>query len=140
MVVFGGLNAGQQLNSDRVDVTLIDRRNYHLFQPLLYQVATGSLAPTACSVSVFRQGFLGRHRACRRSSQHIRQAHFRICRLVGLGFHSPEAPRHVPEPGCRVCEVGNPGFNIRPRLPVDHRSRAYRFQLQPRGFGTEVLG
>ena len=42
---FGGLNAAQQLNSDRVDVTLIDRRNYHLFQPLLYQVATGSLAP-----------------------------------------------------------------------------------------------
>ena len=42
---FGGLNAAQQLKSDRVDVTLIDRRNYHLFQPLLYQVATGSLAP-----------------------------------------------------------------------------------------------
>jgi NADH:ubiquinone reductase (H+-translocating) len=32
------------LNSDLVDVTLIDRRNYHLFQPLLYQVATGSLS------------------------------------------------------------------------------------------------
>ena len=42
---FGGLNAAQQLKSDRVDVTLIDRRNYHLFQPLLYQVATGSLSP-----------------------------------------------------------------------------------------------
>src|SRR5438876_11397051 len=42
---FGGLHAAQQLKSDRVDVTLIDRRNYHLFQPLLYQVATGSLAP-----------------------------------------------------------------------------------------------
>jgi len=28
-----------------VDVTLVDRRNYHLFQPLLYQVATGSLSP-----------------------------------------------------------------------------------------------
>jgi NADH dehydrogenase len=42
---FGGLYAAQQLKSDRVDVTLIDRRNYHLFQPLLYQIATGSLAP-----------------------------------------------------------------------------------------------
>jgi NADH dehydrogenase len=41
---FGGLSAAQQLNSDLVDVTLIDRRNYHLFQPLLYQVATGSLS------------------------------------------------------------------------------------------------
>lgn len=42
---FGGLNAAQALKSAPVDVTLIDRRNYHLFQPLLYQVATGSLSP-----------------------------------------------------------------------------------------------
>jgi NADH dehydrogenase len=41
---FGGLSAAQRLNSNCVDVTLIDRRNYHLFQPLLYQVATGSLS------------------------------------------------------------------------------------------------
>jgi NADH:ubiquinone reductase (H+-translocating) len=42
---FGGLRAAQTLASGLVDVTLIDRRNYHLFQPLLYQVATGSLSP-----------------------------------------------------------------------------------------------
>jgi NADH dehydrogenase len=42
---FGGLRAAQGLKSAAVDVTLIDRRNYHLFQPLLYQVATGSLSP-----------------------------------------------------------------------------------------------
>jgi NADH:ubiquinone reductase (H+-translocating) len=42
---FGGLCAAQALKSKPVDVTLIDRRNYHLFQPLLYQVATGSLSP-----------------------------------------------------------------------------------------------
>src|SRR5579862_9755932 len=42
---FGGLRAAQALKSELVDVTLIDRRNYHLFQPLLYQVATGSLSP-----------------------------------------------------------------------------------------------
>jgi len=42
---FGGLRAAQALKSDLFDVTLIDRRNYHLFQPLLYQVATGSLSP-----------------------------------------------------------------------------------------------
>jgi NADH:ubiquinone reductase (H+-translocating) len=42
---FGGLRAAQALKSVPVDVTLIDRRNYHLFQPLLYQVATGSLSP-----------------------------------------------------------------------------------------------
>jgi len=42
---FGGLSAAQALKSALIDVTLIDRRNYHLFQPLLYQVATGSLSP-----------------------------------------------------------------------------------------------
>src|SRR3984885_487744 len=41
---FGGLSAAQRLNSKLVDVTVIDRRNYYLFQPLLYQVATGSLS------------------------------------------------------------------------------------------------
>jgi NADH:ubiquinone reductase (H+-translocating) len=41
---FGGLSAAKRLSSDLVEVTLIDRRNYHLFQPLLYQVATGSLS------------------------------------------------------------------------------------------------
>jgi NADH:ubiquinone reductase (H+-translocating) len=42
---FGGLLAAQAFKSADVDVTLIDLRNYHLFQPLLYQVATGSLSP-----------------------------------------------------------------------------------------------
>src|SRR5262249_52535264 len=42
---FAGLSAAQALKSAPVDVTLIDRRNYHLFQPLLYQVATGSRPP-----------------------------------------------------------------------------------------------
>src|SRR5436309_1410698 len=42
---FGGLAAAQALKHAPVDVTLVDRRNFHLFQPLLYQVATGSLSP-----------------------------------------------------------------------------------------------
>jgi NADH dehydrogenase len=42
---FGGLSAAQKLKRAPVEVTLIDRRNFHLFQPLLYQVATGSLSP-----------------------------------------------------------------------------------------------
>jgi NADH dehydrogenase len=42
---FGGLNAAKSLKHAPVEVTVIDRRNYHLFQPLLYQVATGSLSP-----------------------------------------------------------------------------------------------
>ena len=42
---FGGLSAARKLKHSPVQVTLIDRCNYHLFQPLLYQVATGSLSP-----------------------------------------------------------------------------------------------
>jgi len=42
---FGGLYAAQTLRHAPVDVTLIDRRNFHLFQPLLYQVAAGQLSP-----------------------------------------------------------------------------------------------
>src|SRR5262245_8199815 len=42
---FGGLVAAQALNKTPTQVTLIDRRNFHLFQPLLYQVATGALSP-----------------------------------------------------------------------------------------------
>lgn len=42
---FAGLNAAQALNGASADVTLIDRRNFHLFQPLLYQVATAGLSP-----------------------------------------------------------------------------------------------
>src|SRR5947199_2646920 len=42
---FGGLYAAQALAKAPADVALIDRRNFHLFQPLLYQVATGGLSP-----------------------------------------------------------------------------------------------
>jgi NADH dehydrogenase len=42
---FAGLQAVRKLSPAPVDVTLIDRRNFHLFQPLAYQVATGSLSP-----------------------------------------------------------------------------------------------
>jgi NADH dehydrogenase len=42
---FGGLNAARSLARLPVEVTLVDRRNFHLFQPLLYQVASGGLSP-----------------------------------------------------------------------------------------------
>ncbi len=43
---FGGLNAARELGKDpRFAVTLVDRRNFHTFQPLLYQVATGAISP-----------------------------------------------------------------------------------------------
>ena len=42
---FGGLYAAKALAGAAVEITLVDRRNFHLFQPLLYQVATGALSP-----------------------------------------------------------------------------------------------
>ncbi len=42
---FGGLHAAMALGNQAVDVTIVDRRNYHLFQPLLYQVALAVLSP-----------------------------------------------------------------------------------------------
>ena len=42
---FAGLNAARSLRRADVQITLVDRRNFHLFQPLLYQVATGGLSP-----------------------------------------------------------------------------------------------
>lgn len=57
---FGGLSAAQALKRVPVDVTLIDRRNFHLFQPLLYQVATGSLSPGEISAPL--RGVLGKQK------------------------------------------------------------------------------
>lgn len=51
---FGGLQAAQHLARLPVDVTLIDRRNFHLFQPLAYQVATGALSPAEISYPLRR--------------------------------------------------------------------------------------
>src|ERR671919_10483 len=42
---FGGLNAALGFRTAPVDIPVVDRRNYHLFQPLLYQVATAGLSP-----------------------------------------------------------------------------------------------
>ena len=56
---FGGLNAALNLAHDPVQVTLIDRRNHHTFQPLLYQVATAGLSPGEIATPV-RGIFRGR--------------------------------------------------------------------------------
>ena len=49
---FGGLTAARHLNSKDIQTTLIDKTNYHLFQPLLYQVATAALSPGDIAVPI----------------------------------------------------------------------------------------
>ena len=77
---FGGLYAAQALRKAPVEVTLIDRRNFHLFQPLLYQVATGGLSP-----GQHRRAAAGRAaaaaqrtRAARRGGRHRRRRQRRV--------------------------------------------------------------
>ncbi len=56
---FGGLEAAKHLTDKPVQVTMIDRTNYHLFQPLLYQVATAALSPADIAAPV--RGILGKY-------------------------------------------------------------------------------
>jgi NADH dehydrogenase len=51
---FGGLTAAQTLRHAPADIVIIDRRNYHLFQPLLYQVATAGLSPAQIAYPIRR--------------------------------------------------------------------------------------
>src|SRR5438552_8062477 len=49
---FGGLEAAKKLACEKVQLIVIDRTNYHLFQPLLYQVATAALSPADIAAPV----------------------------------------------------------------------------------------
>jgi NADH dehydrogenase FAD-containing subunit len=59
---FGGLQAAKKLAGGPLAVTVIDRRNYHLFQPLLYQVATAALSPAEVAAPI--RGILRDARNC----------------------------------------------------------------------------
>lgn len=60
---FGGLAAAQRLCGLDADVTIVDRQNHHLFQPLLYQVATAGLSPADIAGPI--RGILRRHSSAR---------------------------------------------------------------------------
>ncbi len=68
---FGGLNAAQELGGKPVDVTLVDRRNYHLFQPLLYQVAIGGLHPADIAYPI--RAIVRKHRNIRTLMADVRE-------------------------------------------------------------------
>src|SRR5438477_9998253 len=57
---FGGLWAAKTLANAPVEVVVIDRQNYHLFQPLLYQVATAALSPADIAAPI--RSIVGTHR------------------------------------------------------------------------------
>jgi NADH dehydrogenase len=49
---FGGISVAKQLKKTDIDITIVDKRNHHLFQPLLYQVATAALSPGDVAVPI----------------------------------------------------------------------------------------
>src|SRR5436190_20411503 len=69
---FGGLWAAKTLANAPAEVVVIDRRNYHLFQPLLYQVATAGLSPADIAAPI--RGILARQR----------NAHVLLGRVTGV--------------------------------------------------------
>ena len=76
---FAGLQCAQRLSGKPVDVLLVDRNNYHLFTPLLYQVASSLLNPSDIAYPV---------RAVLRGSPNVR---FRVAQVTGVAFEAREA-------------------------------------------------
>src|SRR6056297_976320 len=60
---FGGISAAKKLKKADVDITIIDKTNHHLFQPLLYQVATAALSPGDIAVPI--RAILGQRKGLR---------------------------------------------------------------------------
>lgn len=69
---FGGINLAKSLRKKKFQVVLLDRNNYHLFQPLLYQVATGGLDPGSIAFPL------------RKILQGNKNAYFRICEVMKI--------------------------------------------------------
>ena len=114
---FGGLAATRALRHVDVDVTIVDRNNYHLFQPLLYQVASGLLDPSAIAspVRTIVRRSPQRRRASRRGYER-RPEH-------AAGDHVGRATRlRLPDHGDRKCDrlFREPG-----RAHAQHRFEGY---------------
>ena len=86
---FGGLKLARKLKSDKYQIVLLDKNNHHIFQPLLYQVATAGIEPSAISFP-YRKIFKKR--------EHF---HIRIC----------EAQRVMPENNLLETSIGTLAYD-----------------------------
>ena len=108
---FGGLQAVSNLRRAPVEITPVDRRNFYLFQPLTYHVATGALSPSEIAFTAARartrraplprQGQPGHDRASSGSRRHERHPARRLCGLGNMAARPPLAPDRFPESGAR---------------------------------------
>jgi NADH dehydrogenase len=101
---FGGLRAAQSLAKTPVDITVIDRRNFHLFQPLLYQVATGALSGAEIASPI--RGILRRQKNARvLLSEAIDVDAARRCLITDAG--AVEYDTLIVAAGVRNCYFGH---------------------------------
>jgi NADH:ubiquinone reductase (H+-translocating) len=75
---FAGMKLVRKLNKDKFEIILIDKNNYHQFQPLFYQVATAGLEPSSIAFPV------------RKAFQNYRHTHFRMAELLGINADEKE--------------------------------------------------
>ena len=114
---FGGLRAARALASADVAVTLVDQRNYHLFQPLLYQVATSMLPPESIAYPV---------RAILRRQRNLE---FRLARVESVDFAKHEL----------ATSAGSIGYD-RLVLAVGGRTNFFGLaSVEQHGFGLKDL-
>jgi len=112
LVVVGGGFAGVALVralswNTQTEITLIDRRNYHLFQPLLYQVATGGLSPA--NISAPLREIFRKQKNCRTLMGEV-QAIDTAQKTVRMGSHSIPFDTLVVAAGAATSYFGNPAW------------------------------
>lgn len=91
---FAGLNAAKKLAHQNVSITLIDRRNYHLFQPLLYQVAMAGLSPAEIATPI--RSILSNYKNVNvvlGEVQSIDLKNKKVCGSFGLDYLNPVGPK-----------------------------------------------
>ena len=98
---FAGMWAAQALARAPVEITVIDRRNYHLFQPLLYQVATAALSPGDIAWPI------------RRMLRRQRNTRVLLGEVTGVDV---AAPRRVPRGAVHPLRLSDPRDRRAPRL------------------------
>src|SRR5512142_3331603 len=101
---FGGLYAARGLARAPVDVTVVDKHNYHLFRPMLYQVATGLLSSDEVAApirSILRPAKEARRPSCFRASHRSRSKEGHMSPALSAAASTASAPRNRSGTGTR---------------------------------------
>ena len=127
---FGGLSAAKALGRAPVEVTVIDRHNYHLFQPLLYQVATAALSPADIAAPI------------RSVLRHQKNTSVMLAKVTGVDIVRQEVvldDRRVPfdylilATGARHAYFGHDDWELHAHGPQEDRRRDVPAPQDPAG-------